>query len=694
MPLGGRLVVPPASRSCSDVLMNSANPTGRILSALANRTALAAACMLSILGLGLALPERASSETGLAAIREPVFSLALVVFVASAASGLGLRALRTWIGPGSMDAMRLCLAAGLGSGILSYSLLALGIIGQLGTPQIVGVLILATMISLSDVVRIYSWIAAALRSAPAKLRASPVLARCIVVIGLFMAVGVLLRALAPPTGYDGLMYHILGPKLYLEEGRIFPSATMWMMNMPFNTEMLFTIGLVFGAGPFPNLVQMGFSLLFVAASMGLARQLTGQAGAWFGLATLLSMPILGITSSMANVDFSWAAFEILAVYAASTWKSQGTRPWLLLAGVFAGLGLGSKYLAIPGTAALALFIAWNSRSRGWQHIARTSALFAATAALVGSPWYLKNWLWQADPLFPFLGGGGRIDPARMSVLLAHIKTYGGIQSVTDWLTLPIRLYLEPSRFSEIAPLVSQPSTLFLFLLAYPLAKRSDTVTELLVMTAIRVTLMSAGAVVTRHLFPSFAILSLATAEVLKAPLGSRQLALPTRRVIEWIVGLSLAISMIIQVRVVVIGRPLPVVLGRESKAEYLQRAIPTYSAWAFAANDLPAGSTVLSTGDGRLSICLPACLPTDDQFLWARLVEASSSAEIFQRTLTARGITHVLVSQPDLAFFRTHDPNGLVARAEERLQTYLGRCGNELYRDGASAIFELDCLDG
>lgn len=663
-------------------------------SAFAKRTALAAGCLLSILGLGMALPESADAEIGLAAVREPVFALALLLVVASVVSGLGLRLLGSWIGAESVDAMRLCLAAGLGAGGLSFALLCLGIIGQLGTAQILGVLVLATLLSLREVVRIYSWIFALLRSAPARLRASPLFARFLAVIGLIMAVGVLLRALAPPTGYDGLMYHILGPRLYLEEERIFPSATMWMMNMPFNTELLFTIGQVFGVGPFPNLVQMGFSLLFVGSSIGLARQLSGPAGAWFGLATLISMPILAITAALANVDFSWSAFEILAVYCATTWKSQGTRSWLLLAGVFAGLGLGSKYLALPGTAALAVFIAWNSRRRGWRIVARNSALFVVAAAVLASPWYLKNWVWLADPLFPFLGGGSRIDPERMSVLLAHIKTYGGIHTITDWLSMPVRLYLEPSRFSEISPLLSQPSILFLVLLAYPLAKRNETTTELLVMTGLRVTLMSAGAVVTRHLLPSFAILSLATAEVLKSPLGSRQLAPLTRRSIEWIVGLNVVVSMILQLSAVVIDRPLPVVIGRESKAEYLQRAIPTYSAWAYAASDLPAGSSVISTGDGRLLICLPACLPTDDQFLWARLVEASPSAEIFQRKLTDRGITHVLVSQPDLAFFRTHDPKDLIARAEERLQAYLEQCGNELYRDDSSAIYELDCSDG
>ena len=49
----------------------------------------------------------------------------------------------------------------------------------------------------------------------------------------------------------------------------------------------------------------------------------------------------------AKVDLGWAFFEVLALTALFAWREQREHPrWLVLAGVFSGLALGTKYIAL------------------------------------------------------------------------------------------------------------------------------------------------------------------------------------------------------------------------------------------------------------------------------------------------------------------------------------------------------------
>ena len=44
------------------------------------------------------------------------------------------------------------------------------------------------------------------------------------------------------------MYHLEGPRIFIEQGGFFPHQDRWWINMPFTIEMLFTIGLAFDFG--------------------------------------------------------------------------------------------------------------------------------------------------------------------------------------------------------------------------------------------------------------------------------------------------------------------------------------------------------------------------------------------------------------------------------------------------------------
>ena len=59
------------------------------------------------------------------------------------------------------------------------------------------------------------------------------------------------------------MYHLQGPRLFLEAGRILPLPNTWGANNPFTLELLFMFGLRFGSDNFAKLLHLSFALLLV-----------------------------------------------------------------------------------------------------------------------------------------------------------------------------------------------------------------------------------------------------------------------------------------------------------------------------------------------------------------------------------------------------------------------------------------------
>ncbi|MFV2044509.1 MAG: hypothetical protein ACC700_14905, partial [Anaerolineales bacterium] len=117
------------------------------------------------------------------------------------------------------SAERLALQIGLGFGFISLSLLALGLAGAYSQMLLWVLLLLPLPISLyrlrKDIRDLHRpsdrWLA--------------------VFVGLALIL-IVIRALAPPTAWDSLVYHLTGPKLYQEVGRIHHNIDLAYLGFP------------------------------------------------------------------------------------------------------------------------------------------------------------------------------------------------------------------------------------------------------------------------------------------------------------------------------------------------------------------------------------------------------------------------------------------------------------------------------
>ncbi|MGD8374876.1 MAG: glycosyltransferase family 39 protein [Acidobacteriota bacterium] len=548
-------------------------------------------------------------------------------------------------GPGE----RILLAAGLGTGSLALVSFLLGLAG--GFRPLPCLLVFAAIWFwgrsalaplAADLVR---WWRGRPRSAGA---ADLVLRAC-----LFVAMGLmLLEALAPPTAYDALRYHLRLPAIYAAEGRWTPVPYEFNGYFPQNVDMLFTLGFVLGAPAAAVLIHLVLGWLAAASSGLLASRLAGPPAGWAAATIFYTMPVVAINSAWAYVDLGLAFFALLSVHALARWWQTEDGRWAILSGLLAGFALGTKYtgatVLVVGCVVI-LGRGVGERRLPGRRLAAALLLFATSGGLVATPWLARNAVLRANPVYPFAasifgtpsGDTYRAERHRAVLDRPEVPT----RSVGDLVRLPWRLTMQPwVRDEMIGPalLVLLPLLFFtacggsLWLLAVAVAWG---LLWLVLSPQVRLYLHGLGLLAavaavawtrTRARGGWFAGLASGLA-MLAVPAGVANLAVIQR-------GLS---------------DPFPVVVGMESPGRYLARMVDGHRAIQFINENLPGEARVLFIGEIYGYYCRRDHV-LGSKFDRAPIVDwiaGSPDLPAFLDRLREERITHVLYSQVQLRKF-------------------------------------------
>ncbi len=232
----------------------------------------------------------------------------------------------------------------------------------------------------------------------------------VLLAGLSLAWQVVVALVLPPYAYDALTYHLTTVAVWVQSGSLRPSPfSRCCAFYPFTPELLVGFPVVLlHDNSLVGLVQVPFVLLGAAATagiariVGLARSSAAAAGALFALT-----PVVLAQAPTNYVDLTLAALVLSALYALTRYAETGAAQQLLVAGLAAGLVLGTK--GIGPLWAIALFAAAiaasviavrTGRARPASAI-KGLAGGAFAGAVVGGWWYIRNLATTGNPLYPF-----------------------------------------------------------------------------------------------------------------------------------------------------------------------------------------------------------------------------------------------------------------------------------------------------
>ncbi len=281
-------------------------------------------------------------------------------------------------------------------------------------------------------------------------RTSPLTLGLTMLSGL-IALLTLILCLLPPDGneWDAIAYHLAFPKTYLQSGEMVEIPFMHQSYFPPLLDMLFLLGLWLGGEPSAKVFHWAMGMMTALGLAGfIARhQGDGSVGALLWLGT----PVVAWQAFTAYVDLSTALYASLSVYALYEGIRQRQTHWLWLAGVIMGFALATKYNALLSWGLLGLLgLLWCMHKR-WTLGARSLLLAGILALAIGAPWYLRNWYWTGNPVYPFaysIFGGKQWSQEQADAYRNDQLRFGMGHEPAKLLLAPWNLTAHPAPFAD------------------------------------------------------------------------------------------------------------------------------------------------------------------------------------------------------------------------------------------------------
>lgn len=546
-----------------------------------------------------------------------------------------------------------CLAveAAAGLGILSVMLLLAALAGVLRV-WLLTILLAALLVGLRH--QVAEWLGA-WRSLAVTLRGHGHFASTLAVMSTILVGCALLEALAPPTHFDALTYHLTLPQISLATGALRPVSDNPFWGLPLSTEMLYAWAIGIGRPESAAVLGVMIGVVALVGLLGATRGLGLRRVGWVAVAALLAGQTAAASLGWGYVDWSAALFGLSVVLLLDAWRrsADGRLPWL--AGALAGFAVGTKLTAAAGLIAGAGMLVAIARGKRWW---RPLLAYAIASAAAFSPWLLKNLLLAGAPLFPFVGANAWVDALRQGF-------YREASARPDFLRAILTPILAVLQGAEGAPgFASSLGPLLLCLLPGVLLVRKREragVIPIIVFLLVGWLVWAIAGLYSPKLEQSRLYFVLAPGWALAAAAGFRGLVrmrLGRRRarwMIEVIVALALSITTLGAIVKTVQAHASGVIVGAETPQAYLGRQLGAFQPAMAAVAGLGKDARVLSLWEARSLYCLPECSPDPwlDRWYIARR-EIGTPDQILQAWRQA-GYTHVLLYRTGMEFVRQND---------------------------------------
>jgi hypothetical protein len=543
-------------------------------------------------------------------------------------------------------AERLALDMGIGLGLIGLGVLIFGLLGLL-RPPILWIILIVLTILLRKALR--EWALDA-RDLLRSLRVhSPGQLACMIYCAVMLGLALLI-ALAPPTHWDSLTYHLVGVQRYMQAGAITAQPDNFYLGLSQGVEMLYglTYGL-FGRATAAAPVHFGLGMIGLLATAGVTRRFAGKSAGWIAVVLILSAYNLWALFGWAYVDLGTLMYGALALVAATAWRERRARGWLFVMGVIVGLAMGVKYTTLVLGVALGLFVLIHEPRR----VVQNGIIMTLAALVVFAPWAIKGTLLYHNPVYPFILNGLNWNHDRAAAF--NNSAYNLLEKGEVWQIpiLPVAATIFGQDNLDGFGFTTGPwlMTLFLFLpfvwgflslRARRLALDAVTILiPLLVFWAI-MTLSGSVGIQTRLMVMSFPAFAVAGAITLHGLAQFPKKPLDINFIVRSILGLTLALTLLDALRETTYEKVVPYLVSQTDMSDYMYT---NTGAYYNAMTNLPPGSRVLVMWEPRGFYCPPNVTCTADVLFdnWKQpiLSEGLTPEQVFER-YRAEGYDYVL----------------------------------------------------
>lgn len=540
-----------------------------------------------------------------------------------------------------------------------------------------------------------------------------------------------IASLAPPIAKDTLLYHFAVPKAFIaQHSNAFIDGNI-ASYLALGTEMQTVWAMLLGnivsvrAGEAAGgAVVFLFFPLLLAAVYGWSRE-AGVSRVLSLTSTLMvaAIPTAFHVALSGYIDISLALYVTLAVYSLGRWwKTLATGPLVLVA-IFLGGALAVKLTAVFVFAAFALVVLLRARDAGTQDASLRPADdshpvdiqdntqagslrsgssgkivamgFAALllSGVIASPWYLRDWAATGSPVFPFYmsiwkGTANGWDVERSNLFQTLNTRYGGADiNKTNYLMSPLRVSLaaqpeNPELYDGVLGAAFAIGVPFL-LWALWRRKLAEEISIAIGISGIVYLFWLFSSPQLRYLLPTTPLLAVGIVASIESVPYDKGL----RTAAKYSLLAASVLAMLTSVAWFCQKAPLRVVLGGETRDQYLTRNLDYYPYYQTINSDTESAAKVWLINMRRDTYNIERPVFSDylfeDWTLRRMLWESRTSQELKAKTL-AMGIKYILTRHD---FLFDYDKSTLVddkkSRAENEAKL---RMAKELILDPANTV--------
>lgn len=527
--------------------------------------------------------------------------------------------------------------------------------------------------------------------------------------GLVCAIA--LMAGVPPVSRDALTAHLYVPRLYLQKGGMYEIPSVTFSYYPMNLEMLYWICLYFKNDILPKYIHFMFGLITAGMIYAYLKKRLNPTYAILGVLFFLSIPIIVNLSTTAYVDLGLICFSFASLLCLFKWIENGFLfKWLIACGVFCGLAIGTKYNGLITLFLLACFIPFiYARSRVVDRFKALrafgfGALFILVAALIYSPWGVRNYIWTENPIYPLFEQ--QIQPEhqpeaqqddRIDLDRFKIRKYLYNESWWEVLLVPVRIFFQgkdgnPEYFDGRL----NPFLFFLPFLAFFL--KTDGLQEekekriLLSFSVLFILFGFAGHTMRiRYIspvVPPLVILSMFglahLVHFFNRPPWLR-FKIVSSALIVFLLGICFSFNAEYIVKRYEYIRPIPYITGRISRDAYIQRYCPEYSVYQYVNVHLPEDIKILGIYLGNRGYYIHRPIVFDLKMLPDAARESMDAGDI-EKKLQQEKIGYLIINY---SLFNFYTKKSLDQNELENLGNFFHRYTKRVYTKHGVGLYKL-----
>ena len=517
-----------------------------------------------------------------------------------------------------------------------------------------------------------------------------------------------IASLAPPTAKDTLLYHFAVPKAFIAQGSNAFIEGNIASYLALGTEMHTVWAMLLGESWSERAAEAAagatiwlFFPLLLAAIFGWAREI-GISLRWSLIAVVMvaSVPTTYHVAASAYIDIALALYVTLAIYSLTCWWKTLENGWLILIAIFLGAALSAKLTTLFAIATFALIVLLRVRkAKDTEPDSLVKILVSGFAALIlagliAAPWYLRTWQQTDSPVFPFYmsvwpGEAPGWDVERSNLFQAMNSQYGGdAKTPLDYLAAPWNLSViaqpeQAANFDGVLGVAFLFGLPFLIWALWKLDLPAEAKIGVGVAAMIFLFWLFSSQQL-RYLLPILPVLAIGIVVAIERIAEKRS---PLYVTAKYSISIAAVCGLLTTAAWFLQKAPLRVVLGGESRDQYLTRNLDYYPYYQTLNTDTPADAKVWLINMRRDTYNLDRPYFSDylfEDWTLRKLIWESQSVQELRTKASVMGIQYVLTRHD---FLFDYDRSTLVDDKKSRTENEAKlRIAKEFILDKANTV--------